>query len=89
MTEEGRAAARLGDDVRRAAAALAIRDGKRPLTERELDVLCMSLGGLTRREMADSLGLSTKTIEAHLYHATLKFGRPLRLVRAELIGAAV
>ena len=36
------------------------------LTSREVDVLKLVAGGLTNREVAEQLGTSSRTVEAHL-----------------------
>ena len=44
------------------------------LTSRELDVLKLVTGGLTNREIAERLGRSTRTIDAHLRSIYAKIG---------------
>lgn len=44
------------------------------LTSREVDVLKLVTSGLTNREMADRLGLSSRTIDAHLRSIYGKLG---------------
>ena len=44
------------------------------LTARELDVLRLLAGGLTNREIADRLGISPRTIDAHLRSIYGKIG---------------
>ncbi|WP_033818837.1 helix-turn-helix transcriptional regulator, partial [Kitasatospora sp. MBT63] len=44
------------------------------LTERELDTARMAAKGLTNREIAQQLYLSTKTVEYHLGHVYEKLG---------------
>ncbi len=45
-----------------------MQDGKETLTDRELDVLSLVAEGKTNDQIAHSLHLSTRTIEAHLTH---------------------
>jgi DNA-binding CsgD family transcriptional regulator len=66
-----RALERLGQRGRRLATAVA---GPRPLTRREREVARLALQGLTSREIAQSLFLSERTVEAHLAHAYGKLG---------------
>jgi DNA-binding NarL/FixJ family response regulator len=44
------------------------------LTSREVDVLKLVAAGLTNREIADRLGLSSRTIDAHLRSVFAKIG---------------
>jgi DNA-binding CsgD family transcriptional regulator len=44
------------------------------LTSREVDVLKLVAAGLTNRETADRLGLSSRTIDAHLRSVFAKIG---------------
>ena len=48
--------------------------GIEPLTMRELDVLRLVAQGGSNREIADALGVSTKTVEAHLSSVYAKLG---------------
>lgn len=38
----------------------------KPLSPRQLEVLCLLVAGLTNRQIALSLGVSLKTVENHL-----------------------
>ncbi|GLP77743.1 transcriptional regulator [Mycobacterium antarcticum] len=51
--------------VRRAAAPL-------PVTSREREIAAMVAAGLTNREIADSLVVSVRTVEGHIYRACIK-----------------
>lgn len=45
-----------------------------PLTDREREIVSLVSQGLTNREIAEVLGVSTRTIEGHLYRATARTG---------------
>lgn len=57
-------------------AALAVREPLRRLSERQIVVLRLLVGGLQRGEIARQLGLSVKTIEAHRAQAMRRLGIP-------------
>jgi two-component system, NarL family, response regulator LiaR len=44
------------------------------LTERELEVLRLAGGGLSNKEIASRLDVSTRTVQAHLAHTFVKLG---------------
>ena len=46
----------------------------RPLTTREFEVARLVAEGMTNAEIADELGLSPKTVSAHLEHILAKLG---------------
>jgi NarL family two-component system response regulator LiaR len=46
--------------------------GKKDLTPREMDVLNLVAQGLTNHQIAHHLGLSVRTVEAHLTHIYAK-----------------
>jgi DNA-binding CsgD family transcriptional regulator len=49
-----------------------VRSG--PLTPRELEVADLVAAGLTNREIAQSLVISTRTVESHIEHIKVKLG---------------
>jgi non-specific serine/threonine protein kinase len=53
-----------------------------PLSARELEIADLIGRGLTNREIAQSLVISTRTVESHVDHikAKLGFGRRARIV---------
>jgi DNA-binding CsgD family transcriptional regulator len=53
-----------------------------PLSSRELEVVDLVANGLTNREIAQRLIISTRTVETHVDHikAKLGFGRRARIV---------
>jgi DNA-binding NarL/FixJ family response regulator len=44
------------------------------LTTREVEILRLVTGGLTNRELAEDLGVSTRTVDAHLRSIYAKLG---------------
>ena len=44
------------------------------LTTREVEVLRLVTGGLTNRQLAEALGISTRTVDAHLRSVYAKLG---------------
>ncbi len=75
-------ALRSGDRVRTVAAqgvlashgmAVAASRAKAPLTKREYEVAELAAGGLSNRRIAEVLGLSTRTIDAHLSRVFAKW----------------
>ena len=49
--------------------------GSSPLiTDREAQVLQQASQGLTTREIATALGISTRTVQAHVRHVLVKLG---------------
>jgi two-component system, NarL family, response regulator LiaR len=51
------------------------------LTPRELEVICLLVDGLSNQEIADRLGLSRRTVQAHVASA---MGRTLTRSRTQL-----
>lgn len=45
-----------------------------PLTQREREIAALAARGLTNREIADKLVVSVRTVEGHLYRASIKLG---------------
>jgi DNA-binding CsgD family transcriptional regulator len=60
--------------VRAAAALAALRGGRSPLTERELEVAALVAEGLTNKEVASRLKLSVRTAENHVLNVMNKLG---------------
>ena len=59
----------------RAAAALAaLKGGRSPLTDRELEVAALVAEGLTNKEVATRLRLSVRTAENHVLNVMNKLG---------------
>jgi non-specific serine/threonine protein kinase len=60
-----------------------------PLSARELEVAHLVGAGLTNREIAERLIISTRTVESHVEHikAKLGFGRRARIVAWAVNGA--
>jgi len=54
------------------------------LTDRELEVVLLIVQGLTNREIADRLGISRRTVHAHVTQALRKTGRRSRTQLAVL-----
>jgi len=44
------------------------------LTTREVEILRLVTGGLTNRQLAEELGISTRTVDAHLRSVYAKLG---------------
>ena len=53
---------------------IGLNDSRVRLTSRELDVLKLVAGGLTNREIAERLGTSVRTVDAHLRSIYGKIG---------------
>ncbi len=56
-----------------------------PLSDRELEVLCLLASGLSNPEIAERLVVSAGTVKAHLHHIQGKLGARNRL---ELVNQA-
>ncbi|PBC35513.1 helix-turn-helix transcriptional regulator [Rhodococcus sp. ACS1] len=54
----------------------ALREAQQPspLTARQREIITLAAQGLTNKEIADRLTLSVRTVEGHLYRASLKTG---------------
>jgi len=57
------------------------------LTGREMEIARLVRDGRTNRQIARALGLSTKTVEAHLSRIFAKLSIPSRTVLAVLVSA--
>jgi DNA-binding CsgD family transcriptional regulator len=49
-----------------------------PLTDREREIVMLVAAGLSNREMAARLNLSTRTVESHIYRAMARTGTTSR-----------
>lgn len=58
-----------------------------PLTQREHEVVLLVARGLSNREIADAMSLSVRTVEGHVYRATVKAGVSGRAELASFIRA--
>jgi len=58
--------------------------GADALTPRERRITAMAAEGLSNREIAEALFITTKTVETHLRHAYAKLGVGNRLLLADL-----
>lgn len=56
------------------------------ITDRQFEIIDMSISGLSNREIAEKLGLAERTVEAHLFHVYDKLGINNKI---ELINLAV
>ena len=56
-----------------------------PLTAREREVIALVSQGLSNRQIADSLGMSIRTVEGHLYRASARTGVSSRAQLATLL----
>jgi DNA-binding NarL/FixJ family response regulator/tetratricopeptide (TPR) repeat protein len=66
--------------------ALVALDTPTVLTEREREIVLLAASGSTNKEIADRLGVSTRTVEGHLYRASTKLGVTNRAQLAESLG---
>ena len=66
------------DRVRPEGAAAAAAPAVPPLSDRELEVLSLAARGLSNKEIAQRLGLSTWTVQTHLGHVFEKLGTSSR-----------
>lgn len=57
-----------------------------PLTDREREIISLVSQGLSNRQIADMLSVSTRTVEGHLYRATARTGVTSRAQLAALLG---
>jgi DNA-binding NarL/FixJ family response regulator len=56
-----------------------------PLTNREREIVTLAAGGLSKRQIADRLVVSVRTVEGHLYRACAKLGASDRAELATLL----
>jgi DNA-binding NarL/FixJ family response regulator len=66
--------------------ALSLVANPLPLSAREREVITLAAGGLTNREIAERLTVSTRTVEGHLYRASTKLGVTSRHEFAAILG---
>ena len=66
--------------------ALAVIDAPPTLTGREREIATLAAGGLSNRAIADRLVISVRTVENHLYRASMKLGTSDRSEFAALLG---
>ena len=59
-----------------------------PLTPRELQVLRMVASGHCNKEIADKLGISTKTVEKHRNTMNKKIATPFELTACGVVAKA-
>ncbi|WP_420753898.1 helix-turn-helix transcriptional regulator, partial [Rhodococcus sp. O3] len=57
-----------------------------PLSAREREVITLAAEGLANREIAERLTLSKRTVEGHLYRASMKLGVSSRREFAAIVG---
>lgn len=57
-----------------------------PLTDREREIISLVSQGLSNRQIAEVLSVSTRTVEGHLYRATARTGVGSRAQLAALLG---
>ena len=60
--------------------------GVHGLTNREREVAVLVAGGLSNRAIADRLSLSVRTVESHVYRASVKLGATTRRELADTLG---
>ncbi len=58
---------------------------KSQLTQREREVLCLLAAGLTDRKIAESLTISLRTVNRHLYNIFGKLEVPSRAAAAHAV----
>lgn len=66
----------------------AVREAAQPLpfSRREREIISLVAQGLSNKEVADALGISVRTIEGHLYRASMKSGGISRAELCRLLG---
>lgn len=85
LTAAGRAQ-RLADDCG-GAVSPALREAAQPLplTPREREIISLVAQGMSNRQIADAMCMSIRTIEGHLYRASLRSGTAKRTELAALV----
>jgi DNA-binding NarL/FixJ family response regulator len=78
-----RLAARCGGAVTPAIRSAA---GPLPISDREREIAGLIAAGLSNREIADRLTVSIRTVEGHIYRASVKLGISDREELAEIVG---
>lgn len=66
--------------------ALAIAERPLPLTAREREIVTLAARGLSNKQIAERLTVSTRTVEGHLYRAGRKVGASERAAFAAILG---
>jgi DNA-binding NarL/FixJ family response regulator len=56
------------------------------LTPREQEIISLVAQGLSNREIADAMCVSVRTVEGHLYRASLRSGAANRTELVALLG---
>lgn len=59
-----------------------------PITDREREIAMLAVSGLSNRQIADRLAVSTRTVEGHLYRIFAKLGIERRDQLIHLLGTA-
>lgn len=54
--------------------AASLPEGVEPLSEREIEVLCLLAAGLSNSQIADQLVVSVSTVKSHVHHISSKLG---------------
>ena len=65
--------------------ALAAANVTLPLTEREREIALLVAQGLSNRDIAEAMSLSVRTVEGHVYRATVKAGVATRAELSSMV----